>query len=90
MDKIGFHNKKGSAIKYCNISLEGYKELLKVLFQQTDFALNCHYIGDRIYTKSSQKYKHLENKWYIYALNSLDDEMIYIMIKIKNFPYLTF
>ncbi len=84
MDKIGFPNKKGSAIEYCNLSLEGYKELLKVLFQQTDFALNCHYIGDRIYTKLSQKYKHLENKWYIYALNSLDDEMIYIIIKLYN------
>ena len=32
----------------------------------------------------SNKYKHLENKWYIYALNSLDDNMIFILIKLYN------
>ena len=66
------------------MTLADYKEVLSTLFKQADFGCNCHYIGDRLDYNLSNKYKHLENKWYVYALNSLDDNMILILIKLYN------
>ena len=84
MNMIDFPNTKKSAIKDCKLALADYKEVLNTLFKQADFGCNCHYIGDRLDLNLSNKYKHLENKWYIYALNSLDDNMIFILIKLYN------
>lgn len=81
---IDFSNTKKSAIKDCKLTLADYKEVFNTLFKQADFGFNCHYIGDRLDLNLSHKYKHLENKWYIYALNSLDDNMIFILIKLYN------
>ncbi len=81
---IDFPNTKKSAIKDCKLTLADYKEVLNTLFQQADFGLNCHYIGDRLEANLSNKYNYLENKWYVYALRSLDDNMILILIKLYN------
>lgn len=81
---IDFTHTKKSAIKGCKLTPADYKEVLNTLFKQANFGCNCHYIGDRLNLNLSNKYKHLENKWYIYALNSLDDNMIFILIKLYN------
>ena len=81
MSIIEFPNRKSSKIK--NFSLDELAELIKTLYEQTNYACNCYYIGSRLYTNLS-KYDELNDKWYIFALNSLDDNMILILIKLYN------
>lgn len=73
MNTINFPNIKKSTIKDSKLEISDFKEILKTLFEQVNFACNCYHIGDRLDANLSNRYEHLENKWYIFALNSLDD-----------------
>lgn len=84
MNTINFPNIKKSTIKDSKLEISDFKEILKTLFEQVNFACNCYHIGDRLDANLSNRYEHLENKWYIFALNSLDDNMIFILIKLYN------
>ena len=86
-NKIEIPNRDKKVLKKYDKLLENplnLEKLLNTLYEQTNYALSCYYIGARLYEKLSRKYSTLENKWYIFALNSIDDNMILLLIKLYN------
>ena len=79
---IDFLNTKDSKIRVS--CLDDFDRYLTTLYDQVNYACNCYYISDRLYVNLTNKYSHLENKWYLYALNSLEDNVILLLIKLYN------
>ena len=69
-------------------SLPMIKDSLELLHNQVDYANSCLLISDKLYnylhTKYVDNYKCLNGKWYIYCLNSLEDNCVLLLCKIFN------
>ena len=69
-----------------NFNLNVYEicKILEILNEQIYYAKSCFQISEKLYRQLREKYSDLNNKWYVFARNSLEDNMVSILIKIYN------
>ena len=86
-EKITLPNQKPTRIpKFNNISIEKTQSLFEIIYGQINDAFYCYYIGSRLFddlNPISEKVD-LNKKWYIFALNSLDNNMNLILDKLYD------